>query len=37
MLAYEYLDLRFGRVNAVVDHAAETYGALVAAIRSWMA
>ena len=37
MLAHEYLDLRFGRINAVVDHAAESYGALVAAIRSWMA
>lgn len=36
MLAHEYLDLRYTRVNAVVDHAAEDYGTLVAALRSWM-
>lgn len=36
MLAHEYLDLRYTRVNAVVDHAADTYGTLVAALRVWM-
>lgn len=36
MLAHEYLDLRYTRVNAVVDHAADTYGALVAALRAWI-
>ena len=37
MLAHEYLDLRYTQVNAVVDGAAETYRALVDALRAWMA
>jgi predicted nucleotidyltransferase/uncharacterized protein YutE (UPF0331/DUF86 family) len=36
MLAHEYLDLRFTKVDQVVDHAEERYGALVRAIRYWM-
>jgi uncharacterized protein YutE (UPF0331/DUF86 family)/predicted nucleotidyltransferase len=36
MLAHEYLDLRYTQVGAVVDGAAETYGALVEALRGWM-
>ncbi len=36
MLAHEYLDLRYTRVNTVVDNAVGTYGALIKALRSWM-
>jgi uncharacterized protein YutE (UPF0331/DUF86 family) len=36
MLAHEYLDLRYTRINAVVDHAAQTYGWLATALREWM-
>jgi len=36
MLAHEYLDLRYTRINRVVDHAAETYGILVTALRTWL-
>jgi uncharacterized protein YutE (UPF0331/DUF86 family)/predicted nucleotidyltransferase len=36
MLAHEYLDLRYTQVNAVVDSAATTYGALVEAIRAFL-
>lgn len=36
MLAHEYLDLRFAKVDQVVDHAHERYGALLAALRHWM-
>ena len=37
MLAHEYLDLRYTQVNNVVDHAGQTYAALVDALRAWMA
>ncbi len=36
MLAHEYLDLRYTQVNKVVDHAGETYGTLVDALRDWL-
>lgn len=36
MLAHEYLDLRFTKVDQVVDHAQERYGALIRALRNWM-
>ena len=36
MLAHEYLDLRFTRVDQVVDHAEDRYGDLIRALRHWM-
>jgi uncharacterized protein YutE (UPF0331/DUF86 family)/predicted nucleotidyltransferase len=36
MLAHEYLDLRFTKVDQVVDHAAQRYGSLIRALRAWM-
>ena len=37
MLAHEYLDLRYTQVHQVVTTAASDYGALLAALRVWLA
>jgi len=36
MLVHEYLELRYTQVNAVMDGAAATYGALAEGLRTWM-